>query len=143
MSRQGYMLMLGLVFISTSVFAHRPGFYQIDGQKEAQVVFHKSGLKCGLDIEGAEEKEGYLRLFVFSETATLQPYAYESGFYVEVHFENEEGQMIEHYVKVDYYDAESNRCVHSPKTTKLFAENGKLGNFGISYLYELPVYVRK
>jgi len=143
---KNYLLALVALLISTNSYAHKPGFYKIDGKDEVQVVFHKSGLKCNLEVEGAQEKEGYLRLFVFSESATKEPYFYESGFYVEMHFPNTEGSMVENYVRVDYVDQideTTNNCVQSSKGTRLFAENGKLGNFEITYHRELPVFVKQ
>lgn len=142
MSFKSFLFMFVALGVSTNSYAHRPGFYKIDNRNDAQVVFHKSGLKCSFGIEGAEEKEGYFRLFVFSDAAT-EEYSYESGYYVEVHFKNDRDEQIEHYVKVDYYDSSSNVCVISAKKIKLFAEDGKLGNFGVSYDRELPPYVKQ
>lgn len=104
---------------SVEAWAHRPGFYKIDGNDQA--VVHFAVLKECAVTQGA--LTGKLRTFTFSDAAETTRYGYKSGFYVEIH----EGED-EVYVKTDV------NCVPSTTAVRLPATSAKLGRFAIQRL---------
>lgn len=123
MNMSKLILTLSFLFISSTTFAHRPGFYQIAGNENAQVLFSKIE-KCP-EIEGA--LEGSLRVFTFSRAAEQTPYFFRSGFYVEIHTESGE----EVYVNTDI------NCVPLKTQLRIPATRATFSDFDLEWLREI------
>ena len=76
------LLGISLLLFSSIGFAHPNGKYEIDNDPEVQVTF-KFIERCPTDVEGA--MRGGLRTLTFTEKATLPPYEFVGGYYVEIH----------------------------------------------------------
>lgn len=110
------------ILISSSAFAHRPGFYEIDSNENAKVLFSK--IEQCPEVEGA--LEGWLRVFAFSREAEKAPYFFRSGFYVEIHTESGE----EVYVSTDI------NCVPLKTDLKIPAARSTFSDFDLKWLRE-------
>jgi hypothetical protein len=105
------------VLITAIASAHKPGFYTIDNNPNAVVLFAVA--KDCPKVPNA--MTGRLRTFTFSDAAVAAPYSFKSGFYVEHHDANNN----EVYVNTD------SNCVPAGDI-RLPAEGKKLGKFSIA-----------
>lgn len=69
------------LFLSSAALAHPNGTYKIDNDAAVTVTFAVVG-RCPIN-DGA--LSGSLRTLTFSEAATLTPYEFVTGNYVEIH----------------------------------------------------------
>lgn len=112
-------LVLLTLTASVEALAHRPGFYKIDGNEQAVVLFAVVK-ECPV---AAGALAGKLRTFTFSDSAETSRYGYKSGFYVETHEGDDEV-----YIKTDV------NCVPSATNVRLPATSSQLGRFTIQRL---------
>lgn len=117
MKRMSFMLLTLTILSGGPALAHKPGFYEIDKNTDARVLFQVFG-KCP-KVKGA--LQGKLRTFTFSELATSSRYKYISGFYVETH--PSKGKEV--YIMTDY------NCIPLKEEVGLVATKKSLGDFSI------------
>lgn len=72
---------LTLMAFSMGTFAHPNGTYVINGDKEVTLTIERLN-KC---VAAPGALSGYMRSFIFSDTAKAHPYAFVTGMYVEIH----------------------------------------------------------
>lgn len=109
-------LIIYMLILSFSSFAHPDGIYILNGQDKATVTF-KSLKRCP-KIKGA--MRGGLRSLIFSDQAKKNPYLFISGNYVEVHPDDGE-----EYIMTD------SRCIPDSRKVMVPATRNTFGDFSL------------
>ena len=115
-------LSFGLFSFSQLLLAHPNGLYKIDNNTDATVAIEY--LKRCPSIPGA--MSGSLRALDFSASAELEPYNFESGYYVEIH-----DSIGEKYVKTD------SDCIQDARGTAIRASRKSFGGFSLIRVSQL------
>lgn len=81
------LISLVLLTLAVNAFAHPAGTYILNSDKEITLTIKKIG-KCPTDVAGA--LKGGLKTFTFSDKASVEPYNFVSGHFVEIHVGSQE-----------------------------------------------------